>query len=313
VIGKCKGENIMSIFSKVCNKASYTPVRLQNRFTQGGFVTMGARTNPIRTNSAKEIQESIKFMLQREQNLANTSADKALHSLKAQEIQDFANNMADMPQRHLSLAHDIIDLSNTEYLLPNGIFAEDNFNAIGTVNSTGKKTTLMGYVLNLLPKLSKENPNALDLAEKVCTHSDDVNSKFFLSRFLDKVTPDRAEQMKATEPMVENLSKSVLNGSPTLDFNSNCKENVFLQLINSLTAKDSKPENLKLFNKALKITDGCDASINCGYNVSELRLGDTAKIKENMEQLPELLDNASKQGVKDLDISGFLTKNVDMK
>jgi hypothetical protein len=306
----------MAMFSKIGAKlssGSYTPVRLANRFTQEAFSTMGARNNPVRTNSAKEIQESIKIMLQREQNLANTSADKTLHTLKAQEIQDFANNMAEMPQRHLSLAHDIIDLSNTEYLLPNGVFAEDNFNTIGTINSTGKKTTLMGYVLNLLPKLSKENPNALDLAEKVCTHSDEINSKFFLSRFLDKVTPDRAEQMKATEPMVESFSKSVLSGSPTLDFNSNSKENVFLQLINSLTAKDSKLENLKLFNKALKITDGCESSINCGYNISEMRLGDTAKIKENIEQLPEMLDNASKQGVKDLDISGFLTKNVNMK
>lgn len=236
----------------------------------------------------------------------------AVAQQKSKDIEEFIPKMEDMPQRHLSLAQDVIDLSNTEFFTLKGIFAEDNFNAIKQINASGKKSTLMGYILNNLPKLSKENPNALDLAEKVCTYSDHVNAKFFLTRFLGSVNPKRAQQMKATEPLVESISKSTLEGSPSLYFDNNCKENQFLEIINTLTSENSKPENVKSLGKALDITDKGVDKISYNFYIPEIVSGDSDKIGKNLDLLPQLVENSLKQGIKKLDVSGFLAKNTNL-
>lgn len=231
--------------------------------------------------------------------------------LKSHEIQEFLTNAKNMPQRHLSLAQDVIDLSNTHAFINNEIFPSVNFNTIGAIDKTNKPTTLMGYLLNLLPKISKENPNALDLADAVVTHTDDTNSKFFLSRFLEKA-PNTPEQTKLTEKLVPIFAKDTLNGMPSMDLGPNCKENVFLGIISNLCSKDSKPENLKLLDQLLEMTDTINKKTNPKINIDDIRLGNTNVIKENMEILPEILKNAEAQG-KDIDASGFLTKNVNLK
>ena len=117
--------------------------------------------------------------------LSNMASSVMASELKAKEITEFLKVAGDMPQRHLSLAHDVVDLSNTHAMINHDIFPTVNFNDIGQAKGTGKRTTLMGYVLNLLPGLSKANPKAVDLAETVVSHSDDTNAKFFLQRFVD--------------------------------------------------------------------------------------------------------------------------------
>ena len=49
-----------------------------------------------------------------------------------------------------------------------------------------------------------------------------------------------------------------------------------------------------------------------GINLDDIRLGDTARIKENLEVLPQVLKNAEAQGLRTFDVSGFLTKNVNL-
>jgi hypothetical protein len=312
----------MAIFSKVSQKLSpsslkkFTP--LPNRFVRGGFQEMGAVNNPVRTNTASEIKESIIGLKQLEDSrYANAQANNmrnqmAISEQKSRDIAEFIEQMNDMPPRHLSLAQDVIDLSDTRYMVPDGIFAEDNFNAIGQINSTGKKSTLMGYILNKLPQISKEKPEALDLADKVLTHSDSTNAKFFLFRFLDNLQNKGAEQMKATEPFVEMFSRDILNGSPSLYFDATCKENQFLNAINNMTSKDTKLENIQLFDKALKITDKFDTGkTKYNFAMNEILGGKPEKISENLEVLPDVLENASNQ-VEEFDVSGFLTKNINL-
>jgi hypothetical protein len=308
----------MSIFSRISQKVE--PVFTQeikvlpNRFVRGGFQEMGAVTNPVRTNSASEIKESI-IGLKKLEDLRATKvqgSSKILSEQKSKDIAEFIEQMNDMPPRHLSLAQDVIDLSNTKYMVSDGIFAEDNFNAIGQVNSSGKKSTMMGYILNKLPQISKEKPEALDLADEVLTHSDNTNAKFFLFRFLENLQNKGAEQMKATEPFVKMFSKDILKGSPSLYFDASCKENQFLNAINNMTSKDTKLENIKLFDKALKITDEVDTGkTQYNFAMNEILSGKPEKIRENLEIFPEVLKNASNK-VKEFDVSGFLTKNINL-
>jgi hypothetical protein len=309
----------MSIISKIfSNKTTEVSKILPNRFVRGGFQEMGTVINPVRTNSASEIRESIIGLKKLEDSkyataqTNNIRSQMAISEQKSKDIAEFIEQMNDMPPRHLSLAQDVIDLSNTKYMVSDGIFAEDNFNAIGQVNSTGKKSTMMGYILNKLPQISKEKPEALDLADKVLTHSDSTNAKFFLFRFLEDLQNKGAEQMKATDQFVEMFSKDILKGSPSLYFDASCKENQFLNAINNMTSKDTKLENIQLFDKALKITDEFDTGkTQYNFAMNEILSGKPEKIKENLEILPKVLKDALNQ-VKEFDVSGFLTKNTNL-
>lgn len=233
--------------------------------------------------------------------------------LKSKEITEFLDIAGDMPQRHLSLAHDVVDLSNTQAMINHDIFPTVDFNAIGKVQKTGKETSLMGYVLNLLPGLSKANPKAVDLAESVVSHSDDTNAKFFLSKFVDQFPIIGTEkQAEATESLVETLSKSILKGMPSMDLGPNSKEQSFFNQLCHLCNPDSKPENIKLLKQTLDMTDNVAPKIDAAINIDDIRLGDTARISENMEFLPEVLENAEVKGLKTFDVSSFLTKNVNL-
>lgn len=233
--------------------------------------------------------------------------------LKSKEITEFLNIASNMPQRHLSLAHDVVDLSNTHALINHDIFPTVDFNTIGRIQSTGKETSLMGYVLNLLPGLSKANPKAVDLAETVVSHSDDTNAKFFLSKFVDQFPIIGTEkQAEAAEGLVETISKSILRGMPSMDLGPTSKEQTFFNQIRNLCSTDSKPENLKLLKQTLDITDNVAQKVEANINIDDIRLGDTTQIAENMEILPKVLENAEVQGLKKFDVSGFLTKNINL-
>lgn len=245
--------------------------------------------------------------------LSNIASSVMASELKAKEITEFLKGAGDMPQRHLSLAHDVVDLSNTHAMINHDIFPTVNFNDIGQAKSTGKRTTLMGYVLNLLPGLSKANPKAVDLAETVVSHSDDTNAKFFLQRFVDGFPFVGTEkQAEAAEALVEPLANSILKGMPSMDLGPRSKEQTFFNQIRHLCSEDSKPENLRLLKQTLDTTDSVAPNVDADINLDDIRLGDTARIKENLEVLPQVLENAEAQGLRTFDVSGFLTKNVNL-
>lgn len=370
----------MSLFSKISSKASdiipQKAQQLPNRFTQGGFMSMGAATHPARINSNAEIIGSLKIIAQKEQNkhkqlvkslqeqakALNLDLDKAnpdnicdiaekffqenakkynqigqfrrftdeearevdklnnfnhtlkgakAAKLKAAEITTFLQQAGDMPQRHLSLAHDIVDLSNTSAFINHSIFPTIDFNVLLRNSQTNRFSTLMGAILDVLPKLSKENPQAVDLAETVTSNVDDSVARFFLNKFLDR-PPLAPEQAKLTEGFVPRIAGSVLKGMPSMDLGENCKESLFESLVRCLASPDSKPENLKILNEVFKMTDKLPDNIKTHFNLCEIRLGDTEAIKQNVDVLPQLLGNAEAQGVKQLDITGFLTKNINL-
>lgn len=314
----------MSWFSKItgskqASEAVETGKKLANRFVEGGFISCGSTKHAPRTNTAEEIKTSIKLIAKEHHKKAQKYAQEGytdaqkIAEQKAKDIDEFITVMDEMPQRHLSLAHDVIDLSNTSAMTNTAIFPTINFNALGRVKSTNKETTVMGYILNLLPKLSKENPKAVDLAETAVSHSDPANAKFFLHRFVDNFPFMGTEkQSEAVQPLVKPIAESVLKGMPSMDLGPSSKEAQFFSLISDLCKPDTKPENIKHIQRALNISDDIAPNTNANFNLSDLRKGNTETIVENMQHLPDVLQNAERQGVKEFDLSGFLTKNINM-
>lgn len=275
----------MSLFSKVSTNIADAAAKLPNRFT-GGFSSMGAVKRNPRSNTTEELMASIRAYAQ-----------------ENPEIAEFTKQMKDMNSQHLGLAQDIIDLSNIQEMLPTNINLKQASKISGKTN--------FGVILNMLPKISKQNPAALDLTQTVINNSDTINSKYFLTKFfgydLEKASV-ASEQIKAVEEMVPTIAKDTLSGGYTMDYSKN---NEFFNFIMHLCSTDSKPENLKMLNNIIDSIEKFCKKTSPTCNLDDIRLGDTEAIKSNLKHLPNLLENAEAQG-KNVDISGFLTKNINL-
>lgn len=274
----------MSLFSKIStitNEARTLP----NRF-KGGFMPMGAVQRTPRTDTAEELISSINA-----------------YAKQNPEIAEFAKQIKDMNPKHLGLAQDIIDLSNVQELLNTNIDLKQASKIPGKTN--------FGIILNMLPEISRKNPAALDLTQTVINNSDATNAKYFLLKFfgydLTKAS-GASEQIKAANEMVPYIAKDTLSGGYLMDYSKN---NNFFNLIMRLCSSDSKPENIKILNNVMQMIEKLCKKTNQAINIDDIRLGDTKVIKENMDALPYLLENAEAQG-KNIDVSGFLTKNVNL-
>ncbi|MBE7712246.1 MAG: hypothetical protein E7Z87_00715 [Cyanobacteria bacterium SIG26] len=265
--------------------------------------------NQFVKNGGRVSNEAYKKLLEL-QRIARSAISSKAAEIKSNEIGEFIKSTKGMPQRHASLAHDIVDLSCSHKMISDEVFPEVNLNDIGFDKTTNKEMTRAGYALKKLAEASKRNPAVADLAEAVATHSGDTNSKYFIPRFLEN-TDFQPEQLKATEELIPYLSKSILKGMPSMDLGANSKENQFLNIVNALCSSDSKPENLKLLKQIYEITDADGIRTDHGINIDTIRLGDNAKMKENMDALREVIKNAEAKQ-QEIDVAEFLTKNVNM-
>ncbi len=84
-----------------------------------------------------------------------------------------------------------------------------------------------------------------------------------------------------------------------------------MKFITGFLRSDAKPENIRLIPKVLEVTDSAAGSAIHRIDGTEIALGDTKTIQDNMKILSQVLENA---GVKNqaLDVSGFLTKNINL-
>lgn len=275
----------MPLLSKITAKISEETKTLPNRFL-GGFMPMGAVKRNPRTNTTEELISSINA-----------------HAKTNPEIGEFAKQIKDINPKYLELAHDIIDLSNVHELL------NTNINLKQASKIPGK--TNFGIILNQIPIVSRENPAALDLTQAVINNSDATNAKFFLLKFFGydlAKAKGVSEQIKATSEIVPNIAKDTLSGGYTMDYSKN---NEFFNFIMHLCSSDSKPVNIKILKNIMNAIDKICKKTSPSCNIDDIRLGDTKVIKENLDALPYLLENAEDQS-KNVDISGFLTKNVNI-
>ncbi len=279
------GLKFMSIIGKILGAAKNTQyVKLANRFLDGCFETMGAVERSPRTNTVEEITRSIKA-----------------YASENPEIAEFAKDMKDMNPEHLGLAQDVIDLSKHRAMLPTNI----DFN-----QKTNTGQSIMGHILKMLPKVSRENPAALDLTQSVINHSDSQNAKYFLLKLFGHDIAKMnglSEQMKAVKEVVPTIAKDTLSGGYTMDYSKNQK---FFDFIKLLCLSDSKPENIKLLKKIADVLDTHNpGELPHTCDLNAIRTGDTDKIRKNLEILPQVLEKAEKP----VNVSEFLTHNESFK
>ncbi len=234
--------------------------------------------------------------------LVDIAKSKEFHDLKGAELENFTRHMSGLNPKYLGLAHDVIDLANTQQML------NTNINLL-KVQDDGK--SIMGRILSMLPKTSEKNPGALELTEAVINNSDATNSKYFLASLFNNDLPSLgflSEQMKAIKELVPQIADQALSGGYTMDYS---KERNFFKFITEMCRPDAKPENLRLITKVLDMIDAIAKKTQPSVDSVEVAIGNPQVIKRNMEALPYLLENAEAQG-KSVDVSGFLTKNVNL-
>jgi len=239
-------------------------------------------------------------------NLAEVAADaeaqKHLGETNSRELRNFLAQTDGMSTEQLGVAHDIIDLAHMGAMLNTNI-------SLQRIIENGK--SIMGDLLSKFPEVSRKNPGAIELTEKVFNHSDDTNSKYFLLNLFGNDLANLghlSEQMKAVKELVPTIAKDTLGGGYLMDYS---KENNFFKLIAGFCRADAKPENIKLLPKIFDIITGNAKKTHPSLDGVTVALGDTKRISENMEVLPQVLENFEHAG-KSLDVSDFLTRNVNL-
>lgn len=258
--------------------------KIPNRFTNNGWDIAGYMRRPERTNTTEELINSIKAY----------AADNP-------EIAEFVKHLGEIKPEYLGLAHDVIDLKCSELLNNNIDFVK--------IHENGK--SIMGHILSMLPEVSKKNPGALDLAQAVINNSDSRNAKYFLTRLFSFDLPRMgglSEHMKAAKEIVPAIAKDTLAGGSPYDY---VKNNEFFTFIQNICSGDGKPENIKLIGKIFDIIKNTSNRVQHYCYIDDLKVADTAKVKQNLEILPQVLKNADEAG-KPIDVVDFLEHNINL-
>ena len=270
----------MSLFKVLSSSVK----KLPNRFLENGFETMGAVTRKPRTNSTAELKSSINAF-----------------AVENPIIKNFLKDIENINPEHLGLAQDVIDLSYTRQML--------NTNINMLENKKGN-SSILEIILEKFSKVSKNNPDAIELAQEVVNHSDIQNSKYFLARFFSFPIENYshlAPQMHAAKKIVPCIAKDTLSGGYTMDFSKNEE---FFRFITSLLSRDAKPENIELIDKIMEFINKFSSKLKLTCDLSEIKNADTAKLKENLNILPKVLEIMPPG--KNFEVAEFLSKNTNL-
>ena len=154
----------------------------------GGWQTIGAQTRPADTRTTAQLLENIEYFAQKNSAIAK-----------------FKDELKSVNPKHLGLVSDICELGSHNELMSQGI-------DMNTLKSNDGKS-LLAYILEKLPKASKENPQAMEFTKEVIDHADTTASKYFLADFGGILGyPQAAKHLEATKPLVKDIAEETLNG-----------------------------------------------------------------------------------------------------
>ena len=247
----------------------------------GGWQGMGAVKRPGDTRTTEELTESIK-----------------LWANKNPEVKEFLPHLREMNPKHLGLVADTIELANRHSMLPTDINMKGQ-------TSAGK--TLLGVLLDIFPRASKENPNALDFAQEVINNTDTITSKYFLWQTTGGVLENKnvAEHFKAAKPLVEIFARETLTPPNPMTYD---KQNDFMLLTRSVINEDADPKKISLVKELLdKIGE------KAYFALSDVVSGKAplSKLQDNMNSVGEVADMFVQKG-KYLNAGEFLNKNTNL-
>ena len=246
-----------------------------------GWQNMGVVKRAVDTRTTDELIQTIKLW-------ANQN----------QEVKEFLPHLKEMNSKHLGLVADTIELANHHSMLPK------NINMLGQT-SAGK--SLLGVLLDIFPRASKENPNALDFAQEVINNTDTFTSKYFLWQTTGGILENKnvSEQFKAAKPLVETFAKETLGQPNPYSF---AEQEGFMTLVKSVIEPDADPQKISLVKDAVNAIDN-KAMLHVSSFVESK--APVEKIKDNIStvgQVTALMDKS--KGLRDM--TDYLTKNTNL-
>lgn len=247
----------------------------------GGWQTMGAHTRPADTRTTQQLLTNIDYFAQRNP-----------------EVAQFKKELKSMNPEHLGLVSDICELANSNAMLNKSINMKKPV-------STGK--SLFAFLMEKLPKASKENPEALNFAQEVINQTDTNASKYFLAEFAGIYDhPEAAKHLAATKPFVKDIAEGTLKGGYTMDFS---KERNFVNNIAAYINSDADPQKIEMLSKIIKLGEDTPLE-NMSFNGVDFihSKAPISQVEDNMKVVPQVAANIK----GDLNLTEFLTRNVNL-
>ena len=221
------------------------------------------------------------------------------YAQKYPEVAQFKDELKKMNPKHLGLVSDICELANHYELINTAI-------DINKPASNGK--SLFQFLLEKLPKASKENPSSIELSQEIINNTSPTAAKYTLVALSPLYDCKKdAKHIEATIPLVSDIAEATLQGGYTMDYS---KEQKFANGIKSLISPDVSVEKLQFLSKLLKI--GEKSKANCITDAFPFVTNTTPieKINENLETFKKLDENMDS---KTINLTEFLEKNVNLQ
>lgn len=248
----------------------------------GGWQTIGAQTRPADTRTTAQLLENIEYFAQKNSAIAK-----------------FKDELKSVNPKHLGLVSDICELGSHKEQMSQGI-------DMNTLKSNDGKS-LFAFILEKLPKASKENPQAMEFTKEVIDHADTTASKYFLADFGGILgCPQAAKHLEATKPLVKNIAEETLDGYK-MDFEN---ERNFMNTIRSFVDPTAKPEKIAMVKEVLKSVEALPDRDMMHIDRFIRSDAPATQIRANAPQLKHASDMACKRGDW-LNIDEFLTTNVN--
>ncbi len=249
----------------------------------GGWQTFGVQARPVDTRTTAQLLENIEYFAQKNSAVAK-----------------FKDELKSVNPKHLGLVSDICELGVCCQLKR---VQRIDMNSLKVQN--GK--SLFAFILEKLPKASKENPQAMEFTKEVIDHADTTASKYFLADFGGILgCPQAAKHLEATKPLVKDIAEETLIGYK-LDFEN---ERKFMTTIRSFVDPTAKPEKIAMVKEILKSVEALPDRDMVHIDRFIRSDAPATQIRANVPQLKHASDMACKRGDW-LNIDEFLTTNVN--
>ncbi len=267
-------------FPKILKPLTDEP-QLTGRLFTGGWETIGHIKRKPDKRTTEQLLENIDYYAQR-----------------CPEVAQFKKELKTINPQHLGLVSDICELANHKELINT---------AINMKKPSANGKSLFQFLMEIIPKASKENPASLELSESIINNADSTAAKYTLGA----ISPlyeckEAAKHIEATVPLVEDIAESALTGGYTMDFT---KEKNFADGIKSFISPQVILEKLQLLPKILKTAEKSKA--NCQIDAFPFLTNETPinRIIENLETFEKIDKNM--EG-KTINLTEFLENNTNL-
>lgn len=277
----------MGTLNKIIGKGAQITERLQPSLRFDAWQQMGAITREADTRTTKQLLANIDYFAQ-----------------QLPEVAQFQKELKTMKPEHLGLVSDICELGNRTSMLPTSI-------NIRKPASNGK--SLLEFLMEKLPKASKENPEMIEFSKEVINHTDTTAFKYFLGSFAGVFEhPEAGRHLAATRPLVKDIAESTLRGGYTMDYS---KEQKFVNALNVFINPSVNPQKIEVVNEALRTADKLPAHVDLCCDIDGTKIlnsnASVQQMKENLKTFEQIAEGLS-QKTKEVDLSEFITKNTNL-